>query len=266
MRRRRVSSLRRWWLAPALLVASLGPAVGQQPPAPTEAKPAAPRANTAIKPAPRNGAWKQIHQRLLERTRQGDVDLLFLGDSITAGWQENPVWQKFYGDRKAANFGIGGDRTEHVLWRLENGEGDGLSPKVVVLMIGTNNLGVNKDEEIAEGVKAVVAKLRSKFPAAKVVLLGIFPRGAKRDKTQERTAVEPRVGQINAMISKLGDEKTVFYRDIGDRFLAPDGQAQREIMPDYVHLSLQGYQAWADAIEPTLKTLLTPESPSPTQP
>ena len=148
--------------------------------------------NSALRPEPRPGAWMARHERFLERTKQGDVDLLFLGDSITAGWNENVVWRRYYGARKSANFGIGGDRTQHILWRLEKGEGDGLTPKVVVLMIGTNNLGSNSDAEIVEGIAGDVAKIRAKFPETKVLLLGIFPRGANRDKEQMTAAVEPR--------------------------------------------------------------------------
>src|SRR5262249_29418296 len=142
---------------------------------------------TATQPKPREeeSAWVQLHQQFLERARAGKIDLLFLGDSITQGWGQNEAWKKHYGPRNAANFGIGGDRTQHVLWRLDSGEIDGIAPKVVVLMIGTNNVGSNKPEEIAEGVRAIVDKLRAKLPKSKILLLGIFPRGATRGKDQE---------------------------------------------------------------------------------
>lgn len=216
--------------------------------------------NTAIKPEPRPGAWVKQHEKFLERTKEGDVDLLFLGDSITAGWNNNAVWKRHYGPRKAANFGIGGDRTQHILWRLENGEGDGLKPKVVVLMIGTNNVASNTDGEIVAGITACVEKIRAKFPEAKVLLLGVFPRAedmpkARKDKV-ESAAAEPRIAKINEQIAKLDDGKTVHYLDIGDRFLDSKGQVPRDVMPDYLHLSLKGYEIWADAIEPKLWSLL----------
>ncbi|WP_435021165.1 GDSL-type esterase/lipase family protein [Tundrisphaera sp. TA3] len=251
----------------ALMALLAAPAMSQEKPkadapAPAQEKPKADApakpeiTNSALRPEDRQGPPAARHEKLLERTRQGDVDLLFLGDSITAGWADNATWKRYYGPRKAANFGIGGDRTQHILWRLENGEGDGLKPKVVVLMIGTNNLGGNKDEEIAEGVTACVAKIRDKFPEAKVLLLGIFPRGLNRDKSQVATAVEPRVARINEMISRIADGKAVHYLDIGGSFLNAEGQVTREIMPDFLHLSAKGYRLWAEAMEPMLWSLL----------
>jgi len=211
-------------------------------------------ANTAIAPEPRPGAWVRRHEAFLEQAKKGDVDLLFLGDSITAGWAAGaaPIWSRYYAPRKAANFGIGGDRTQHVLWRLENGEVDGIRPRVVVLMIGTNNLGRNTEAEAAEGVKAVVARLREKLPEAKVLLLGVLPRGLNRDKSQVSTSPDPRVARINRRLAGLADGKSVKYLDIGVDFLDDSGQIPGAIMPDYLHLARKGYQAWADAIEPAL--------------
>ena len=216
--------------------------------------------NTAIIPEPRPGPWVRQHEGFLERAKKGDVDLLFLGDSITAGWNgAAPIWSRYYGPRKAANFGIGGDRTQHVLWRLENGEAEGIRPKVVVLMIGTNNLGRNTEAETAEGVAAVVARLREKFPEAKVLLLGVFPRGLNRDKTQVATATDPRVPRLNRRIAALDDGKMVRYQDIGVDFLDDAGRVPAAVMPDFLHLSRKGYQAWADAIKPTLWEMLGEE-------
>jgi lysophospholipase L1-like esterase len=211
-----------------------------------------PSTNTAIKPEPRDGSWVKMHEAFLERTKKGNIDLLFLGDSITAGWgnrsSQGPatVWERYYGPRHVANFGIGGDRTQHVLWRLERGEVDGITPKVVVLMIGTNNTGSNTPAEIAEGITAIVKSLRAKLPATKVLLLGVFPRGPKDNPARAR------IQAINAQVAKLDDGKTVKYLDIGARFLETDGTLSREIMPDLLHLSTRGYRIWADAIEPTL--------------
>ena len=118
-----------------------------------------------------------MHEKFLSQAKKGDIDLLFLGDSITQGWNNNEVWRRHFGPRKAANFGIGGDRTEHVLWRIQNGELEGIAPKVTVLMIGTNNSGANTPEEIAQGITAIVDELRKRLPNTKILLLGVFPRG-----------------------------------------------------------------------------------------
>ncbi len=206
---------------------------------------------SASTPAPRDDAyWKQLHESYVERTKKGDIDLLFLGDSITQGWNNNDVWKRYYGARKPANIGIGGDRTQHVLWRLDNAEIDGIAPKVVVLMIGTNNIGSNSPAEIAEGVHAIVDKLGAKLPKSKVLLLGVFPRGEKLDA---------RPGEINAIIKGLADGKRVHYLDISKAFLNAEGQIPKDLMPDFLHLSDEGYRRWAEAIEPTLWTLLNPE-------
>lgn len=206
---------------------------------------------TATTPEPRNDDyWKQLHNAYVERTKKGDIDLLFLGDSITQGWNNNAVWQRYYGARKPGNIGIGGDRTQHVLWRLDNGEVDGISPRLVVLMIGTNNIGNNTPAEIAEGVHAIVDKLGARLPKSKVLLLGVFPRGEKLDG---------RPGEINAIIKGLADGKRVHYLDISQAFLGEDGQIPKAIMPDYLHLSDEGYRRWAEAIEPTLWKLLSAE-------
>lgn len=224
-------------------------------------------ANPAIKPEPRDAGWMKRHESFNVISKQGEAILVFLGDSITQGWEKNgkDVWAKSYGTRRAANFGIGGDRTEHVLWRLDNGNFDGLKPKLVVLMIGTNNTGhqgrPQKDKndaiyqcsaaQTAEGVKLIVEKLKTKVPSAKILVLGIFPRGEKADD-----AKRVQNNETNAIISKLADGKTVFYQDIGSTFLKPDGTLTKDIMPDLLHLSPAGYQLWADAIEPKVKELL----------
>ena len=216
-----------------------------------------PKGNTAIEPAPREGGWMKMHEAFLERTKQGPVDLLFLGDSITQGWGNNATWQRHYGPRHAANFGIGGDRTQHVLWRLEHGEIDGISPKVAVLMIGTNNVSSNTPDEIAEGIKAIVAKLRKDLPKTKILLLAVFPRGASgRDPQATEASLEPKIGQINEKIQSLGDGKMVTYLDIGPKFLNAEGKLPKDVMPDFLHLSAKGYRIWADAIEPTLWKLM----------
>jgi len=215
-------------------------------------------ANSATVPEARDGAAGEMHEGFLRRTKEGPVDLLFLGDSITQGWINRDgegkgagqVWDRYYGARRAAEYGIGGDRTQHVLWRLDHGEVDGLTPKAVVLMIGTNNIRDNTPAEIAEGITAVVAKLRDKLPGSKVLLLAVFPR------SERPNALRDRVRAVNERIAKLDDGKSVKYLDIGPKFLNPDGTIPHDLMPDALHLSRKGYALWADAIEPTVRKLL----------
>jgi lysophospholipase L1-like esterase len=210
--------------------------------------------NTAVKPVPREGGWIKTHESFVEIAKKGGVDVLFLGDSITQGWKGNgkDVWKEQFEPLKAANFGIGGDRTQHVLWRITEGkELEGIQPKVAVLMIGTNNLSTNTNDEIVEGITAIVKELRRQRPSTKVLLLGVFPRGAKpADKNRDR------IKEINKAIAKLDDGKTVRFLDIGDKFLAADGELPKEIMPDFLHLSPKGYAIWADAIKGPLAEML----------
>ncbi len=217
--------------------------------------------HSAITPAPRPGNWMKRHEKFVEMAKRGGVDLLFLGDSITDAWggegHGGGPGAKIFTDEfvplKAANFGIGGDRTQHVLWRLQNGELDGIQPKVVMLMIGTNNSNGkdNTAEEIADGVKAIVGEIHKKSPKTKVLLLGVFPRGPKPNPQREKIAA------VNKIISKLDDGgKTVQYLDIGQKFLTPDGTLTKEIMPDFLHLSPKGYRIWADAVKEPITNLL----------
>ncbi|HWG42842.1 MAG TPA: platelet-activating factor acetylhydrolase IB subunit [Gemmataceae bacterium] len=211
--------------------------------------------HSAIKPAEHKGKGPEArHQRFLERAKKGDVEVLFLGDSITQGWEGSgkEAWKKNFEPLKAANFGIGGDRTQHVLWRITEGkELEGITPKAAMLMIGTNNMGSNSAEEIADGVKAIVAELRRQKPNMKILVLGIFPRSPKaNDKVRDK------IKEVNKSIAKLDDGKNVKYLDIGEKFLEPDGSLSKNIMPDYLHLSKQGYQIWTDAVTPTLQDML----------
>jgi lysophospholipase L1-like esterase len=214
------------------------------------ALPACAQGPASVVPQPRDGAWMEIHNSFLVLAKKGHIDLLFLGDSITQGWRENGVWQRFYGSRHAQNFGIGGDRTQHVLWRIQNGELDGIEPKVIVLMIGTNNLHSETPDEIAQGTGAIVAELRRRLPKSKILLLGIFPRSPKPDGVRER------LKSANEKIAKLDDGSHVRYLDIGRAFINDDGTISPDVMPDGLHLSLKGYRIWADAMEPTLWSML----------
>jgi lysophospholipase L1-like esterase len=189
----------------------------------------------------------------------GDYDIEFIGDSITQGWETrgSNVWNQFYGHRKAINMGVSGDRTEHVLWRFEQGQLDGIKAKVAVLMIGTNNSNKNKDgtdtytdSDILEGVVAIVNQIRTRQPDTKIILLGIFPR-AKTFSPQRGRLLE-----INQVLAKLDDGQNIFYIDFGSQYVELDGSISRDIMPDALHPNETGYRIWANAIEPKLKELL----------
>jgi lysophospholipase L1-like esterase len=208
---------------------------------------------STVKPVSKAGGWMDRHNKMNERVKQGNVDLLMIGDSITHGWEGagKDVWKKFYDPRNAVNLGIGGDQTQHVLWRLGNGNLEGIKPKLAVIMIGTNNAGGNKPEEIADGIKAIVGRLQTKVPGIKVLVLGIFPRGAD-DKDRLRQVNM----KTNEIIAKLADDKAVFYLDIGEKFLQKDRTLTKEIMPDLLHLSPKGYTIWAESIEPTVVKLM----------
>jgi lysophospholipase L1-like esterase len=218
------------------------------------------QANSAIKPAPRDKNWLKRHEGFVNMAKQGDIGLLFLGDSITDAWggeghdeksNGREIFEKEFKPLKAANFGIGGDRTQHVLWRLQHGELQGIHPKVLMLMIGTNNMGSNSAAEIAEGIIAIVKEIHKRSPTTKTLLLGVLPRGEKPAPMRDK------IKRVNEIISRLDDGgKTVKYLDFGDKFLQPDGTISLEIMPDYLHLSPKGYQIWADAVKEPIHELL----------
>ena len=206
------------------------------------------KANPAAKPINRDVAR---HKQFLEIAKKGGVEVVFIGDSITQGWGNNAAWKKNFEPLKAANFGIGGDQTGHVLWRITDGhEIDKLNPKVAVIMIGTNNTGGHSAGQIAGGIKAIVARLREKQPQLHILLLGVFPRGEKPNPQREKLAA------VNAAIAKLDDGKMVHYLDIGPKFMQADGTITKEIMPDYLHLSAKGYDIWAEAIDAKVAELM----------
>jgi lysophospholipase L1-like esterase len=212
-----------------------------------------PRANPLLTPA-LSPQHRQKHANNVARVKQGPIDLMFMGDSITDGWRDpgpnrgREVFQKYYGHLRTANFGIGGDTVQGVLYRLRDGEGEGYQPKAIMLMIGTNNSGSSSSAEIAEGVGAIVLDMRTRFPAAKILLLGIFPRGDP--------GLPPRTTVLNAnpIIAKLHDGKNVFYMDIGDKFLAADGSIPT--MSDKLHPNAAGYEIWAAAVKDKLDELM----------
>jgi beta-glucosidase len=218
--------------------------------------PSAPGTNHCIIPVPRTDAstnrLAEINRRVREVGRKAKV--IFIGDSITQGWEGSgrEVWAKYYARRHALNLGIGSDHTQHVLWRLEHGNLDGLNPRVAVVLIGVNNAphDENSPRMILEGVQAVVKKLRDRLPETKVLLLGIFP--FREDFHPHRA----KVLQVNQALHRLDDGKWVRFLDIGHLFLQPDGTIARSMMPDFVHLTPKGYQLWAEAMEPTLAKML----------
>jgi lysophospholipase L1-like esterase len=237
------------------------------PPAAPPTKPAAPEAPakpSTIVPVPRADEWWQKrHAACVERAKKGHVDLLFIGDSITQGWEGEgkDVWATRYAPLNAMNIGFGGDRTQHVLWRLDNGEvtfGEGAAPKAAVIMIGTNNSNGadNTAEEIAAGIEAIVKSLRAKLPETKILLLAIFPRGEQPNPQREKNA------KASALASQLADGKMVTFLDIGSKFVNADGSISKDIMPDYLHLSARGYEIWADAIDSQLKQIMGESAPA----
>jgi lysophospholipase L1-like esterase len=234
-------------LSLALLASVLAVAVEAQ-----EVKP-----NPAVAPVPREGKrWHDRHESMNARVKQGNVDLIMIGDSITHGWEGagKGVWDEFYGKRNAVNLGIGGDRTQHVLWRLDNGNIEGISPKLAVLMIGTNNAGSETSEQIAEGVKAIVDKLRAKLPNTQVLILAIFPRGANNDDPRRQVNMK-----ANEIIAKLADGKMIRYLDFGQKFLKEDGTLTKDVMPDLLHLNAASYRIWAESIEPIVAEVVGPK-------
>ncbi|HEY2588040.1 MAG TPA: DUF3500 domain-containing protein [Tepidisphaeraceae bacterium] len=186
--------------------------------------------------------------------KQGPIELIFEGDSITDGWRwgGKKVFDENYKKYHTFNTGIGGDRTEHLLYRLNEGEIDGLHPKAVMLMIGTNNLGTGQsvDDTIA-GVTAVVKTIHEKVPSAKILLLGVFPRGNRADDP-----FRAKIKRVNEAISKLNGQDNVTYLDIGEKFLEPDGTLPKSIMPDFLHPNAKGYEIWAEAVQPSLDEML----------
>jgi lysophospholipase L1-like esterase len=234
--------------------------------------------NSATKPAPRDKGWEKRHETFVGIAKRGNVDLLFLGDSITDAWGGeghgmgggHKIFTSKFVPMKAANFGIGGDRTQHVIWRLQNGELDGIKPKVVQLMIGTNNSNGsdNTAEEIADGVKGIIDEIKKKSPSTKVLLLAVFPRNTGKDDAAKKIQKD-KIDKVNSIISKLDDGgKSVKFLDIGSKFKDASGALPKELMPDQLHLSEKGYEIWANAVEGVLTSMLKGDqtkAPEPTK-
>lgn len=214
------------------------------------------RVHSAIVPVQRaDDGGKQRTEVVLERAKKGPADLVFLGDSITEGWENDgkEVWEKYYGKRKAMELGVGGDRTQHVLWRIDHGQLDGLSPKLVVLMIGTNNSNGadNTSREIGDGIEAIVGRIRRKCPQSKVLLLAVFPRGEKPNSQRTKNDEASHFAAEAA-----ADGKIVQFLDISSSFLSKDGVLPKDVMPDFLHPNAKGYGIWAEAIEAKVKEMM----------
>jgi beta-glucosidase len=214
-------------------------------------------AHSAVEAVPRSDDfWQRRHQSINTNVANAGekAQVIFIGDSITQGWEGagREVWQRYYAPRHAVNLGIGGDRTQHVLWRLENGNLAGLKPKAAVVMIGTNNSNGedNTVEQIADGVTAIVTKLRQVLPSTKILLLAIFPR------SENPSPQRGKILQVNQILQKLADEENIFWLDFGHKFISADGSIPRDLMPDYLHLSPGAYGVWAESIEPRLGGIL----------
>lgn len=204
--------------------------------------------------------WAKRHELTSAAVKHAKPQILFIGDSIThffGGEQFDSyalrgqqTWGEFYAPRNAGNLGFGWDKTENVLWRLRHGAIDGIAPKLVIMMIGTNNTGDCSATDIAQGIMAIVSEMNLRLPQSKILLLGIFPRGEKPNPQREKIAV------INQLLAQLDGERNVTFLDIGAKFLTPDGLITKDIMPDFLHPNEKGYRIWAEAIEPTVKKLM----------
>jgi len=204
--------------------------------------------------------WQKRHELTSTAVKRSKPQILFIGDSIThffGGEQFDSyalrgknTWDEFYAPRNPGNLGFGWDKTENVLWRLQHGAIDGISPKLIVMMIGTNNTVTCSASDIAAGIEAIVLEFEKRLPQSKILLLGVFPRGEKPNPARDKIA------EINQIIAKLDGTHHVTFLDIGAKFLTPDGLITKDIMPDFLHPNEKGYRIWAEAIEPTVKKLM----------
>jgi lysophospholipase L1-like esterase len=211
--------------------------------------------STTPVPAKTNGEawWNGNYERInTDLKKMGNrIDIGFIGDSITARWRGSENWTKHWGEYKAVNMGIGGDQTQHVLWRLQNGQLDGYKAKIFVVMIGTNNMWgkTSKPEDAAAGVKAILDEIQKKQPQAKILLMSILPAGEKPNPGRDARA------EVNKIIKKHAND-SIIYMDIADKYVEADGAISKEVMGDFLHLAPKGYDIWAEAITPKIKEIL----------
>ena len=215
---------------------------------------------SAIIPAPRNveyewmsiARWKSMHEENKAVAAKGGARLVFVGDSLTELWRWDETWKAF--DKyNAANLGIGGDKTQNLLWRLDHGEVGALDPEAVVLLIGTNNFGHldHSAEEVFEGTRRIVEKLLQVFPRAKLLLMGVFPCQQEADHP-----FRERIKKTNARTAALADGDRIRFLDIGKELLESDGSISQTIMEDYLHLTPKGYRIWFEAVNPVIEDWL----------
>lgn len=197
--------------------------------------------------------WLKRHEGFLEQTRRGNIDVLFLGDSITEGF-DGEIWQRDFAPLRTANFGIGGDEVQHVTWRVLNGEIEGLSPRVIVVLIGTNNIGNvgHPAADVAKGVELLIKTLRTRLPQARIILNAVFPRDQKPG-----TPFRTQVAELNRLIQPLADGKQVVWLDVCAKLMEPNGEISATVMPDFLHLTPVGYARWATDLLPLVRHLLT---------
>ena len=225
----------------AVLVAASAAVAGQEPRA----------GNRAATPQP-SRSKDDLHAGQVERARKG-CDVLFLGDSITSLWMRKPGWKPIAASYKAANLAVGGENTRNVLWRIRTLEElEGVRARVVVINVGTNNMGSDAAEDIAEAVHVIVGEVRRRLSEAKVLLMGIFPKVVEAGDRREK------IRRTNALLAGFADGESVRFLDIGDRFLTPAGGLDRESIGDGVHPTAKGYDVWWSAMEPALKEMLLP--------
>lgn len=205
--------------------------------------------------------WMPRHEAKLNEEGRENAKLLFIGDSITHGWENTgkKLWDEYYAPHGAYNIGYSGDRTENVLWRFEYGELDGINPELAILMIGTNNTGHRQDppECTAKGIEMILDELENRLPDTEVLLLAIFPREASPDGELRQLN-----NHINEKIARFAERKRVHYLNINNTFLDENGALSEEIMPDLLHPNEYGYQLWAEAMQPKIEQLLDDETMS----
>lgn len=192
------------------------------------------------------------HAEFLKRIKSGPIELLFLGDSITRRWEENPeVWNYYFKKYAPANFGVGGDTTQNLKWRILNGELEGIDPGIIVLLIGTNNLPSHNETEIVPAIKDIVEIIHKKLPQAKIVLMGILPRNTD-DTGRDYMKM---IVFINQELKKLEEKEYLNYLDIGKEYIGFDGKVIDKLMPDGLHLVEPGYKIWGSLLLPLIERI-----------
>ena len=223
--------------------------------------------NPAVRPTPRNERWQSDHAKREARLEKGNADILLIGDSITHGWKRYPdVLKKAFDTQQVVNLGHPADKTENIIWRLLHHKMDNISPRVAIVLAGTNNSNNDEytEEEIAAGVEAIVQVLRAKLPDTKILLLGIFPRGSREQRIDIKNGlteatINPqweKTDRVNQIIKTFADGKNIVYLNINQAFLDDNGSLPVSVMPDLLHPNEKGYQIWTDAMMPTLNTMM----------